>query len=630
MKDNDKGINNTNKKVAPEPKQKKRGTLRRWFRSNFLRKHDLDLPADEVIETPFKIVIQNFFRKKTAIFGVFTFILILLLVLFGPSFFHLNLGDQDSQLVHIPPGYAMMKVPDELQGKIRDLTAGNTFGLGIDNDGQIYVWGHTRVSETIDLKNIPEDVLEAELLFVAAGADHVVAMDEDGELYFWGNDRLGQNRLTPEIQMAMLSGQKWDIVQLTAGNQSNAAVDASGYLYLWGNANNADLKVRQAYQGNIVKVDFTSNEYVALLKDGNAAYPGFKSKGSPFSAVPEELQQGTTIDVAATSRTMAGLTEDGKVYVWGTAIRGERAVPEFTSKPIQIEGGRNHYSVLCEDGSVVSWGDNSYRQSVVPSDAESGVIDLYLGDYQNYAIKDDGSVATWGLKGFLLGTDDLGRDMLTRIINGGRVTMLVGAIAVVIATIIGIVLGGIAGYFGGKVDLLIMRIAEIVGGLPFIPFAMILSAVIGSRMEAEQRMYLIMVVLGVLSWVGTCRLVRAQFLAQREMEYVTAAKAMGIREGSIIFRHILPNIFSILLVSMTLDFATAMLTESTLSYLGFGIPLPTPTWGNLLSGANNSIVIQQFWWRWVFPAAIFGLCTICINLIGDALRDAMDPKQAER
>ena len=220
--------------------------------------------------------------------------------------------------------------------------------------------------------------------------------------------------------------------------------------------------------------------------------------------------------------------------------------------------------------------------------------------------------------------------MLTRIINGGRVTMTVGAISVVIATFIGVLLGGLAGYFGGKVDILVMRIAEIVGGLPFIPFAMILSAVIGSRIDPTRRMYLIMVVLGVLSWTGTCRLIRAQILAQREMEYVTAAKAMGISELSIVFRHIMPNVFSILLVSMTLDFATCMLTESTLSYLGFGIPLPTPTWGNLLDGANNSVVIQQYWWRWVFPAAIFGMCTICINLIGDGLRDAIDPKSNER
>ena len=187
--------------------------------------------------------------------------------------------------------------------------------------------------------------------------------------------------------------------------------------------------------------------------------------------------------------------------------------------------------------------------------------------------------------------------MLNRIVNGGRVTMTVGAVSVIISLIIGIIAGGLSGYFGGWVDMLIMRIGEVVGGLPFIPFAMILSAVLGTRISVEKRMYLIMVVLGVLSWPGICRLIRAQILSQREQEYVIAAKAIGVREGSIIFRHILPNVMSLILVNATLSFATCMLTESTLSYLGFGIPLPTPTWGNMLSGANDSIVIQDYWWR---------------------------------
>ncbi len=141
-------------------------------------------------------------------------------------------------------------------------------------------------------------------------------------------------------------------------------------------------------------------------------------------------------------------------------------------------------------------------------------------------------------------------------------------------------------------------------------------------------MYLIMVVLGSSHLgPGLARLVRAQILAQREMEYVTAAKALGVKEGAIVFKHIIPNVISVILVSATLSFATSMLTESTPSYPGFGISPPTPTWGNMLTGSNNSVVIQQFWWRWVFPALIFSICTICINLIGDGLRDAIDPKR---
>ena len=163
----------------------------------------------------------------------------------------------------------------------------------------------------------------------------------------------------------------------------------------------------------------------------------------------------------------------------------------------------------------------------------------------------------------------------------------------------------------------------------------IFEAVLGAAMDAMHldswtRMIYLMLILGFLGWPSIARLVRGQILLAREQEYVTAAKAMGLRESRIAFRHILPNIVSVIFVTLTLDFATCMLTESSLSYMGFGIALPTPTWGNMLTGANNSIVIQQYWWRWVFPAAIFGVCTICINLIGDALRDAVDPKSAER
>ena len=284
-----------------------------------------------------------------------------------------------------------------------------------------------------------------------------------------------------------------------------------------------------------------------------------------------------------------------------------------------------------ENGDVFSWGDNSHEQAEVPAAVNGAAIDtVFAGFYQNYAVDVNGKVHSWGLKGHLLGTDNMGRDVLTRIVNGGKVTMTVGAISVIISLIIGVIMGGLAGYFGGKADMLIMRISEIVGGMPFLPFALLLSAVIGSRISVELRMYLIMVVLGVLSWTGICRLIRAQILAEREKEFVLAAQAMGVREGAIIFRHILPNVLSILLVEATLLFATCMLTESTLSYLGFGISPPTPTWGNMLTGANNSIVIQQYWWRWVFPATIFGICTICINLIGDAIRDAVDPKSIGR
>lgn len=149
-------------------------------------------------------------------------------------------------------------------------------------------------------------------------------------------------------------------------------------------------------------------------------------------------------------------------------------------------------------------------------------------------------------------------------------------------------------------------------------------------MTSNQKTVLIMVILGLLTWTGLQRLVRAQILSVREQEYVLAAKAVGIKEKNIVFRHILPNVISVIIVSATLSFATSMLTESSLSYLGFGVQAPQPTWGNMLYGANNSTVIQYYWWRWVFASILLGTCVICINLVGDGLKDAIDPKSQER
>ncbi|MBR3019471.1 MAG: ABC transporter permease subunit [Clostridia bacterium] len=615
---------------------KKKGFfLTRWLKRGVMGADQevRDIMQEEQVQTPFRTMARNFFGKLTVRIGLCGFILIFLFVLIGPRYWVLDLSDQDSTLINLPPSNNMMDVPNEMKGKVADIAAGRTYGVGLDTDGKLHTWGYTRITEKINMSDIPKEVQEADIVMFAAGEDHAVALDANKQLYVWGNTRLQQANFSSDMKKKMKNpDESWDIIQLEASNQFSAAVSSDGTLYLWGNTNLADIKMRSQYQGNVAKVALTSNEYICLLKDGTVAYTGYKDKGSAFAAIPEELKAAKVVDIASTSSTVAAVTEDGRVVVWGNDKNGEKNVPDFAAPVKKLYGGRFHYTALLENGDVVCWGSNKYHQCDVPASVAHGasIREIYTGNFQNYAVMEDGSVQTWGLKGFLLGTDGQGRDLLTRIVNGGRVTMTVGAISVIIATIIGVVLGGISGYFGGKADLLIMRIAEVVAGLPFIPFAMILSAVIGSRLDPTQKMYLIMIVLGVLSWTGTCRLVRAQILAQREMEYVTAAKAMGIKEGVIVFRHILPNVISLLLVSMTLSFATCMLTESSLSYLGFGIPLPTPTWGNLLTGANNSVVIQQYWWQWVFPATIFGICTICINMIGDGLRDAVDPKSAER
>ena len=159
---------------------------------------------------------------------------------------------------------------------------------------------------------------------------------------------------------------------------------------------------------------------------------------------------------------------------------------------------------------------------------------------------------------------------------------------------------------------------------------MMLSYVIRTMpIDETTRIFIIMIMLGLLSWTGLARMIRAQVLAEREKEFVIAAQSMGVKENRIAFKHILPNVISIILVNVTLDFAGCMLTESSLSYLGFGVQQPQPTWGNMLYGANNSIVIQNYWWQWVFPAIALSIATISINIIGDTLRDVLDPKSSQ-
>lgn len=605
-------------------KERKPGIFSRLFGN---RNKEQTFMEEEQLQSPGRMMVQNFLHNKLGMTGLIIFLCIFVFVMVGPIFLPIDLSFQDNTQTNVPPTMDMLTPPKELQGHIVDITSGTTFALGVSDAGKVYTWGYTRITDTIDLGDIPQKVLDANIVHIASGYDHCVAVDADGAVYVWGNERLGQGALPVELSSAKMSGKNLGIIQLEAGYQFSAVVTEDGDAYLWGNQNMADIKVKREYQGHIKKVALTTYNYIALLDDGTVVYPGFKSNS--FSAIPEGLDN--IVDIAATGNTCAAVDADGKITIWGNLAYGLDEIPEMSSKPIELYGGINHYTALLENGEVISWGDNTHSQATVPNSVHNADIrTVFAGFYQNYAVTEDEDLITWGLRGYALGTDQFGRDILTRIVNGGRVTMTVGAISVIISLIIGIIMGGLSGYFGGWVDMLIMRVSELVGGLPFLPFALILSAIIGTRISVEQRMYLIMVVLGVLSWPGTCRLVRAQILSQREQEYVVAAQAMGVKESSIIFRHILPNVMSLILVSATLSFATCMLTESSLSYMGYGISPPTPTWGNMLTGANNSIVIQQYWWRWLFPATIFGICTICINLVGDALRDAVDPKSAER
>jgi peptide/nickel transport system permease protein len=224
------------------------------------------------------------------------------------------------------------------------------------------------------------------------------------------------------------------------------------------------------------------------------------------------------------------------------------------------------------------------------------------------------------------GTDGLGRDLLTRVLYGGRVSLSVGLMVVAITLSIGVPVGSIAGYFGGWIDNILMRIIDATLSIPSLMFLILLSAILRETdlpFVKSNSVMTISLVLGILSWPTVARLVRAVFLTFREMEYVSAAKALGTSDLQIIISEILPNGFGPIIVESTLGIGYAIMEESGLSFLGFGIMPPTPSWGNLLNNAQEHLT--QYPWLAIFPGLMIFLTIISINFIGDGLRDALDP-----
>jgi len=226
-----------------------------------------------------------------------------------------------------------------------------------------------------------------------------------------------------------------------------------------------------------------------------------------------------------------------------------------------------------------------------------------------------------------LGTDEKGLDVFIRLMYGGRISLTLGFVVVILETLLGILMGGISGYFGGKVDQLIMRIVDILNCIPTLPILLIASAVLDSwQIEAQMRIYYLMVILTIFGWSGTARMVRGQILYLREQEYIVACEVMGIPTWRRIFKHLVPNIMPQLIVSMTLGLGSIILYESTLSYLGLGIPLPYAAWGTMISSSTDPVTMASYPTLWIPAGILIVIAVLSFNFVGDGLRDAMDPK----
>ncbi len=226
-----------------------------------------------------------------------------------------------------------------------------------------------------------------------------------------------------------------------------------------------------------------------------------------------------------------------------------------------------------------------------------------------------------------LGLDNNGMDMMTRLMYGGRVSLMVGFVAVFLELIIGIVIGGISGYFGGSVDTALMRFVDLFNSIPQMPLILIFGSVMDTlEVDPMQRMFILMAILGFLGWTGIARVVRGQILSLREQDFMVATEATGIRTSRKIFRHLIPNVMPILIVSATASLGGLIITEATLGFLGLGIKYPLASWGSIINISSDAFIMSSYWFMWIPAGALILLTVLGFNFVGDGLRDAYDPR----
>lgn len=232
-----------------------------------------------------------------------------------------------------------------------------------------------------------------------------------------------------------------------------------------------------------------------------------------------------------------------------------------------------------------------------------------------------GQIAHSPSKEHILGTDKLGRDVFARILYGGRISILVGFSGAFMGALIGTILGAIAGYFGGKIDAIIVRISEVFLTFPNLIVILILASILGSGIMN------IIIVFSLTGWMTTFRMIRAEFKALKEETYVEVVRSFGASNTRIIFKNILPNALSPIIVSFSINIAGFILAEAGLSFLGVGVPSDVPTWGNIINASKSLDVIKNNWWLWIAPGTVISLFVLSVNFLGDGIRDFADPKQ---
>ena len=291
---------------------------------------------DELMQSPVRMVVQSFLHDKVAMTGLILFLVIFLCCIVLPFFYPIDLYYQDVTQSNVAPGFGMLKVPSQLQGNAQMVSAGSTFSVAVDKDGNVYEWG---TFPTDKLKNIPSSSETGKLTQISAGLDHVLAVNEEGQIFTWGNDRMGLSQIPMELEM-----NPKPIKQISAGYQISLALTEDGRLYNWGSDYLLNITIPSEVQGNIAKFEDNTNIVMALTNDGEVV--PLSNKASSFTNVPEDIQ-GDVVDIALTDESAAALTSDGRVHTWGNNVNHSMDVPEdIQGRVTSLAAGRYHYTAI--------------------------------------------------------------------------------------------------------------------------------------------------------------------------------------------------------------------------------------------------------------------------------------------
>jgi peptide/nickel transport system permease protein len=354
-------------------------------------------------------------------------------------------------------------------------------------------------------------------------------------------------------------------------------------------------------EATVNNLDFRYRSESAIL----AGQSNFESNGVPYT-VSNEGAETIIMKDGNPFAAVSGILVSPKAKDIFLSVNLKNAIRDAISNK-QVK-----FTHVGESGVELSYEINRVNATYsIKGDVETELIDMY----------------SMPSAGHPLGTDGNGMDLLTRLMYGGRVSLMVGFVVVFIELFIGVIMGGISGYFGKWVDTFIMRFVDLFNCIPYYPMLIIIAFIFEAyKVEPNIRIYLLMVLLGVMNWTGIARVVRGQILSLREQDFMIAAEATGIRVSKRIFKHLVPNVMPLLIVQATMQLGGIIITEATLSFLGLGVKYPLASWGTIINAASNIFVMTNYWNIWL-PAGMLILITVLgFNFVGDGLRDAFDPK----